>query len=582
ETGKAAECLSVMTAKKAAAIIELLTTTKVIAIVEELTEAKLLERLPEISTDKLAQIPIDILFSKMPTVNADQLAVEVVPIVEPGFATPTGTRVNSTLVTYAIPITAKLLWTGLVGSPAPLVSILGKFNSELTGVGVDVQDLSEKPSDAPDLSSGQVENSFFQVSLKGVGSEDVSVAHTTFFIEPSWMEANAIHKWSIEFNRLDEELNMWVPFPAKRIDETADRILYTASIPGFSDIAVTGRTELPSQKFHVGALKIEPAAPNAGDDVTISVDVTNLGTSQAVYPARLWLDGAIETTENVLVPAGYTVPMAFTINKSEGFYSVRVERLMADIVVGTPPTPTATPRPAPTATATPRPTATAMPTSTPKPAPTATATPRPPVVAPVIPPTPRPKPSATPIPPAPTATSAPTRTPVPVIQPEPTATPTPEDTPTPVPTEVIETPTPTATATPPVEEVVEEREKGPGRLIGMLLGVLGALAVIAAAGASYLKSRGTPSPPASPVEPEPDEAATEEEPEVEEELEAEAPTTEDTAAEEAEPISGVTPAEEEASDGEQPPAEDETADAEEPDSDDGNRGPDDTPGPRAT
>lgn len=490
ETGKAAEVLSVMSAKKAAAIIELVTITKVIAIVQEMTEVKLVERLPEISTDKLAQIPVDILFSKMPTVNADQLAVEVVPTVDPGFPAPTGTRVNSTLVTYAIPSTAKLLWTGLVGSPAPLVSILGKFNSELTGVEVDVQDLSEKPSDAPDLSSGQVENSFFQVSLKGVGSEDVSVAHVTFFIEPSWVEANGIHKWSIEFNRLDEELNMWVPFPAKRIDETSDRILYTASIPGFSDIAVTGRTELPSQNFHVGALKIEPAAPNAGDDVTISVNVTNLGTSQAVYPARLWLDGTIETTENVLVPAGYTVPMAFTINKPEGFYSVRVERLMADIVVGTPPTPTATPRPAPTATATPRPTATAtaMPTSTPKPAPTATATPRPPVVAPVTPPTPRPKPSATPIPPPPTATSAPIRTPVPVIQPEPTATPRVVETPTPLPTEVADTPTPVTE--PPVEETpVVETDGGPG---GMILGVLVALLLVMglAGGVLYLRRRG--------------------------------------------------------------------------------------------
>ena len=490
ETGKAADALSVMTPKKAAAVIELVTITKVIAIVQEMTEVKLLERLPEISTNKLAQIPIDVLFSKMPTVNADQLAVEVLPTVEPGLAAPTGTRVSPTLVTYAIPRTVKSVWTGLVGSPAPLVSILGKFTAELTGVEVDVQDLEEKPANAPDLSSGQVENSFFQVSLKGVDSEDVSVAHVTFFVEPSWVEANGIHKWSIEFNRLDEELNMWVPFPAKRIDETADRILYTASIPGFSQIAVTGRTELPSQNFHVGALKIEPASANAGDDVTITVSVTNLGISQAVYPARLWLDGTIETTENVLVPAGYTVPMAFTINKPEGFYSVRVERLMADIVVGTPPTPTATPRPAPTATATPRPTATAtaMPTSTPKPVPTATATSRPPVVAPVTPPTPRPKPSATPIPPPPTATSAPTRTPVPVIQPEPTATPRVVETPTPLPTEVADTPTPVTE--PPVEETpVVEAEGGSGVLI---LGGLAALLVIAlAVGVLYLRRRGS-------------------------------------------------------------------------------------------
>ena len=37
------------------------------------------------------------------------------------------------------------------------------------------------------------------------------------FVEQSWIDANNIHKWSIQFNRLDEEQNAWVPFPTKRI-----------------------------------------------------------------------------------------------------------------------------------------------------------------------------------------------------------------------------------------------------------------------------------------------------------------------------------------------------------------------------
>jgi PGF-pre-PGF domain-containing protein len=416
------------------------------------------------------------------------------------------------------------------------MSVLGKFTSRLTGIQVNVEDLAEKPADAPDLPEVQIVNSLFSIGVEGTTSGDLSVAHVTLFLEKSWVEANQVHKWSIQFNRLDEELNIWVPFPSKRIDETDERIFYTVVVPGFSVIAITGSTELPELAVHVGALKIEPAAGVVGEDVTISAKVTNIGSSLVVYPARLWLNDTIEATQVIPVPAGDTVDVEFTITKPEGFYSVRIERLLGDLVVGTPPTPTPTPTatatPVPTATATtPVPTATAttpvstatattpvstatattpVSTATATPVPAATATPV--SIATATTPvstataTPVPAATATPVPtatptavPAATVPPVPTATAVPVV---PTSTPVPPvSTPTTVPIVAeapTSTPVPTATPVAPIEE--------PGAPSPIMIIVI--VALLAAGGAvAYFyvqKQRGGPPPgPAVPVEPTP-------------------------------------------------------------------------------
>ena len=205
--------------------------------------------------------------------------------------------------------------------------------------------------------------------------------------EQAWIDANDIHNWSIEFNRLDENLNAWVPASSKRGREEGGRVFYTVVVPGFSVIAVTGSEELPAQIFSVGALQIRPIAPKADDEITISATVTNTSSDASVYIANLWINDTIEQTKTVPVGAGATETFEFALTVPVGAYSVRVERQLAEFFVGVQPTatppaapPTATPTtvvaPPPTATRTPEPTATAVPTA---------------VVPPEIPPTPTPE-----------------------------------------------------------------------------------------------------------------------------------------------------------------------------------------------
>ena len=153
------------------------------------------------------------------------------------------------------------------------------------------------------------------------------------FVEKSWLEANEVHKWSIEFNRFDEGANRWTPFQSKRVREDSERIFFAVVVPGFSTLAITGGSGPAEQIFDVKDLKITPATPFAGQEFTIGATVTNLGTETAVYPANLWLNDNIEGVVTVNVSPGETVPFSFSATKPEGAYSVRLERIVDEFQV---------------------------------------------------------------------------------------------------------------------------------------------------------------------------------------------------------------------------------------------------------
>ena len=133
-----------------------------------------------------------------------------------------------------------------------------------------------------------------------IGPEDLLVAHLTLFIQKEWLDLNQIHKWSIEANRLDEERNIWVPFPAKRVREDEERIFYTVVVPGFSVFALTGRSEVPAPDLEATNISISPASAPAGEDVTISVNVRNNGSDSEVFPVSLWINNTIEATQTIM------------------------------------------------------------------------------------------------------------------------------------------------------------------------------------------------------------------------------------------------------------------------------------------
>ena len=435
-TIKAAAILAEVSPEKAGAILEQMSTSKVIEIIEVMPETKLVSRLPEMSPEKLFRIPLEVLLKNLPSVPAEQLAFEVPPEVDPGLPQPQVVQVTPTLAIYRVPRTESHAWTALAEGLAPIEKILGKFTSTLTDVQVTIRDLDQKPAEAPDFGAGQVVSSFFSIDVQGASPDDMSAAHITLFVDKTWQRANNIHKWSIQFNRWDEELDIWVPFPSKRVREDEEAIYYTVVVPGFSVIALTGSEDLPQQVFEVAGLSISPPRPDAGEDFTVGLNVTNTGKARAVYPASLWINDTVEVAQTIALEVNQTLPVRFTLRKPDGIYRVRVDRSLADVVVGVPPSPTPTPTPPAAPEVTPTPSATPLPVPAPR--------------------TPAATPTATP-----TATAAPTGTATATATPTATATATPTATAavTPAPAPATATPspvppppaaTPTATRVPPL------------------------------------------------------------------------------------------------------------------------------------
>ena len=384
------EILTNMEPQNAGAVLNFFSPEGLEQVVVSMDQDSFVQIAQWMSEDSYCSIDGQVLLTNLPDVSPSVLLCTDAPEPDPNQAGPSSEQVSNSQTADG--------WTTIVSSPALIERVLGKFSRRLTNVKVSVIDLNAKPPQAPDFSSDQVVSEFFRVDATNIGPEDLLVAHLTLFIQKEWLDLNQIHKWSIEANRLDEERNIWVPFPAKRVREDEERIFYTVVVPGFSVFALTGRSEVPAPDLEATNISISPASAPAGEDVTISVNVRNNGSDSEVFPVSLWINNTIEATQTIMLGGNQTGLVTFTTREdSPGSYAVRVERLLDEFTV-TQPVPT--PTPTPTATQTPTPMPTATPTATPVP-PTATPTPTP------VPPTPTPTITPTPLPLAPPETLIP-------------------------------------------------------------------------------------------------------------------------------------------------------------------------------
>ena len=331
---EAAEMLSEVAPAKAGAIMEEIFIDKMVEIVDLMPEDKLVERLPEMSPDKLWGVPLQSLMDKLPSVPVMHLDFWIRPEVDPELPQPESEEPREDLTVYTLPEVWESEWALLVGSPSPIDTMWAKFNRTITDVRVSVEVLDQLPAGTPSLPAGQVPNAFLRVNVENAVPEDIAVAAAIVTVDNSWISANQVHKWSIEFDRFDEDLGTWVPFPSKRIREDEERVFFAVIVPSFSTLAIAGSEELAEQVFRVTDLAISPGSPVAGEDITIGARVTNTGPEMAVYPANLWLDHAIEAARTLMVQAGQTVPLTFTTSKPEGTYEVRLERLLGQFTVG--------------------------------------------------------------------------------------------------------------------------------------------------------------------------------------------------------------------------------------------------------
>jgi len=92
--------------------------------------------------------------------------------------------------------------------------------------------------------------------------------------------------------------------------------------------------------FTLSGLLVSPSEVYTGESVTISVQVANTGDGAGNYSAVLKINGAIETTKQVAVPAGASGQALFTVAKNvTGTYSVEIGGLTGSFIVKEKPAP---------------------------------------------------------------------------------------------------------------------------------------------------------------------------------------------------------------------------------------------------
>jgi hypothetical protein len=94
--------------------------------------------------------------------------------------------------------------------------------------------------------------------------------------------------------------------------------------------ATTNSYSPPAQPVSIPNLQILTAALSAsrvapGEEVTVTASVANRSTVNGIMQVKLYLNGQEETARSIAVSSGQTMPVSFTVSRSEpGIYSVYV------------------------------------------------------------------------------------------------------------------------------------------------------------------------------------------------------------------------------------------------------------------
>jgi len=90
----------------------------------------------------------------------------------------------------------------------------------------------------------------------------------------------------------------------------------------------------PRAKFEVLSLNVSPAEAFAGESVTISAEVKNVGNAEGVYTASLVVDEVEIETEDVSLSEGETKTVTFTMVKdTDGNFTIKVGELATTLTV---------------------------------------------------------------------------------------------------------------------------------------------------------------------------------------------------------------------------------------------------------
>ena len=98
------------------------------------------------------------------------------------------------------------------------------------------------------------------------------------------------------------------------------------------------RVTNPQEKFNLSNLVISPATANAGQDITISAEVSNQNNTTAVFKADLMLDNELVKSEYISLSPQATDTVTFELNIFvAGVYSIKLQDLSGTLEVKLPP-----------------------------------------------------------------------------------------------------------------------------------------------------------------------------------------------------------------------------------------------------
>ena len=171
------------------------------------------------------------------------------------------------------------------------------------------------------------------LTILTLGATTVSLQYDTHSLT-----SKAGEVWTINF---DTPYNLTVQLP----DEST--VVYLSETPTEIDMENNRLTLFPSQweinyviplnppaDFQISDLTVTPAEVKAGEEVTISVKVTNIGGQSDSYTVSLMVNQTTEQTKTVTLPAGASTITQFKITKQTlGTYSIEVEGLTDELTV---------------------------------------------------------------------------------------------------------------------------------------------------------------------------------------------------------------------------------------------------------
>ena len=325
-----------MAGEKAADIMEEVSTDTLNDLVGEMSEESLMDTLPEVSTDTLHSVDVETLFEALPNAPTEQLTSEDPPEPPEELTDPVVRYVTASGAQYVAIRTIAGQWVVVMATPEPLDKLMIKTSKALKDVETTVEILDELPPEVTvGLPGGQIVMKYIDISFENAKPKDIELGHLGFHVENEWLEQNSIHKWSVALKQYDPELGQWLSLPTKRIGEDDSYVYYTVVITRFSVFAISGSQVLPPLEFEASNLAIgSGGVPQAGEDITISADITNLSNTAGTYAVTLWIDDTVEAGKNVSLEAGETTPVSFTVTRdAEGSYQVRLDRLFGSFRV---------------------------------------------------------------------------------------------------------------------------------------------------------------------------------------------------------------------------------------------------------